>query len=131
MLNVHINRDDWALLTHGVLRPRQLTLDQTSFDIMMREQLKLFTSSQVIDLMRYTENDNFSEEGLPPLELQRAIKMLTTGGVRSATAAPGEVGRSQQFAKTDPKVNEVRQQLRVAEEEIRKLKEENRKLKSV
>lgn len=97
----------------------------------MTRRLTFEDVAQVIDLMRYTEHDNYSEVGLPPLELQRAIKMLTTGGVRSTTSAPGELGRAPKFAKTDPKANELRQQLRASEDEIHKLKEHIKTLTGV
>ena len=119
--HIHINRDDWVHLTEGVLRPRQSVLDEEKFARMMREQLRLFTTGELNGLMNYT--DNSLEEGLPPLAMQRAIKMLphaTRGGEEAHGGRTGQ-GRDD-TGKRDATLSQLRQELAAARHEIETLK---------
>ena len=92
---------------------------------MMHEQLRLFTSGQIISLMGFTTSINplgdQADTGMPPIELQRAIKMLSDEELTST--------RDRGPEKTDNSGNLVsRRTMRMKDEEIQRLQARVREL---
>lgn len=132
-MGIHMNRDDWYRLTSAQLRPGKNTLDEQEFSNIMHEQLRLFASGQIISLMGFTSSINplgeSGENGLPPIELQRAVKMLSD--VESSLLAHD---RLQQGARSVSLGNNTRtaghmRHMHKKDEEIQRLKAKIRGLK--
>ena len=65
---IHINQEDWQRLTKGILRPGRQSLDEDAFHKMMRQQMRLFASRGLIELMGLTSSSSsHGDQGLPPL----------------------------------------------------------------
>jgi hypothetical protein len=125
-LGIHMNRDDWHRLTDGLLPRGKTTLDRATFSAMMHEQLRLFTSGQIISLMGFTTSINplgdQADTGMPPIELQRAIKMLADEEELTTTRdrGPEKTGNSGNLVS--------RRTIRMKDEEIQRLQARVREL---
>ena len=134
---IHISKDDWLHMTDGLLRPGKETLSEEAFEQLMLRQLQLFAANEAIELMNYTSVAKPGESGLPPIELQTALKMLATAGAddgkEGKTAGKQFHGRppgSSAPAKrnSDAAVSQLREELRKTQFENTKLREEVEKL---
>ena len=116
---IHINHEDWQQLTKGILRPGKDLLDESDFRQMMRKQLALFASRELINLMGITSSSsNHGDHGLPPIALQRYIKMLSPDGVEGYVE-----GKQTERAAGHKVENKGASQLRM---ELRRVQDENR-----
>lgn len=65
---IHINQEDWQRLTKGILRPGKQSLDEDAFHKMMQQQMRVFASRGLIDLMGLTSfSSSHGDQGLPPI----------------------------------------------------------------
>lgn len=101
-------------------------LSEEAFHQLMLRQLHLYAANEAIELMNYTSVAK-GEGGLPPIELQTAIKMLAMGGADEGKTVGKQIhARPPPQAAAPKRSDAVVSQLR---EELRKCQFDNTQLR--